>query len=128
MPLWLIIPPVGALAIFLAARLRRKLRAAAAERDDQLRRRRDAATSLRMTAARLEVATELHDTVAHRLVDINTLASVATHLGAGTRDGTLEDIERISAQTLADLSATLTVIRQRDDEAPIAPDPAGGLL
>jgi len=116
MPLWLLIPPVGALAVVVAARLRRRLRAAASDRAAELRRQRDAAARLRLTAARLEVATEVHDTVAHRLVDINTLAGVAAHLGAANRDNTLKDIKRISAQALADLRATLSVMRQRDDE------------
>jgi len=96
MPLWLLIPPVGALAVVVAARLRRRLRAAASDRAAELRRQRDAAARLRLTAARLEVATEVHDTVAHRLVDINTLAGVAAHLGAANRDNTLKDIKRIS--------------------------------
>jgi hypothetical protein len=123
MPLWLLIPPVGVLAVVLAARLRRQLRAAAADRDVELRRQRDAAARLRLIAVRLEVATELHDTVAHQLVDVNTLAGVAAHLGPGNRDNTLTDIKRISAQALADLRATLSVIRQRDDEAPLTPAP-----
>jgi signal transduction histidine kinase len=123
MPVWLLIPPVGALAVVFAARLRRKLRAAAIDRDGELRRQRDAAATLRLTAARLEVATEVHDTVAHQLVDINTLAGVAAHLDPGNRDNTLKDIKRISAQALADLRATLSVIRQRDDEAPLTPRP-----
>jgi signal transduction histidine kinase len=120
---WVAIPPVGALAIGFAARLRRKLRAATADREEKLRRERDLETRLRLVAARLEVATELHDAVAHRLVDINTRAGVAAHLGNSDPAQALEDVKRVSAQALADLRSTLSVMRQRDDPAPLIPTP-----
>ena len=120
---WMAIPPMGVLAVLFAARLRRKLRAAAAEREDQLRRERDVETRLRLIAARLEVATEVHDAVAHRLIDINTRAGVAAHLGSGDSGNALEDIKKVSAQALADLRATLSVMRRRDDDAVLALTP-----
>jgi signal transduction histidine kinase len=116
MALWLAIASLGALAIVVAVRLRRKLRTAASVRDERVRREQEAEASLRLTAARLQVADEVHDTVAHRLVDVNTLAAVAAHFGSDEGDQALQDIKRICAEGLADLRATVSVIRQRDDQ------------
>lgn len=108
--IWLAVPPLGGLAVVLSVGLRRRLRTAAAERERQLRRERDAQTRLRLIAARLEVATELHDTVAHQLVDINTTAGVAVHLGGSAVNQALQDIKRVTAQALADVRVTLGVM------------------
>ena len=85
---------------------------------------RERAEELRRHAAaeRLAIARELHDSLGHFLVAINVRASVAVEVPE-TQDplAALADIKQVSAAALGDLRATLSVLRERDDQAPTAP-------
>lgn len=86
----------------------------AREREEQLRGR--------AAAERIQIARELHDTLAHSLVAINVRASVAVDVPE-SQDPTaaLTDIKHASASALRDLRATLSVLRDVSDQAPTAP-------
>jgi signal transduction histidine kinase len=73
---------------------------------------------------RLRLAHELHDTVAHSLVAINTQAAAAVHLRRKEQtDGlaALEAIVRSSADALAELRSALKILRPATGEAPLRP-------
>ncbi|HEV7529729.1 MAG TPA: histidine kinase [Solirubrobacteraceae bacterium] len=121
-------PTLARLALLLAAlaagdawRGRRALMQAAAE---ETRREQDAAAIHRFDEERLRLAHELHDTVAHTLVGINTRAAAAVHLqrrGADENFDALEEIRRSSADALAELRSTLKVLRPAAGDAPLRP-------
>lgn len=116
---------LAAVAIGDTVRSRRALRAAARDRADRELRERDEETRRRAEAERLRIARELHDTLAHSLVAINVRSSVALDPNV-SQDPTaaLGDIKQVSATALRDLRATLSLLRERGDAAPIAPMPA----
>lgn len=70
----------------------------------------------------MKIARELHDTLARSLAAINVRASVAVDLHA-SQDPTaaLKDITQTSATALHDLRATLSLLREPDDQGPTAP-------
>jgi signal transduction histidine kinase len=82
----------------------------------------------RLGEERLRIAREVHDVVAHSMVAINVQAGVAAHLldqdGEQAREALL-NIKRTSGEALTDLRATLGVLRDPDQAAPVAP--AAGL-
>lgn len=116
---------LAAVAIGDTVRSRRALRAAARDRADRELRERDEEARRRAEAERLRIARELHDTLAHSLVAINVRSSVALDPNV-SQDPTaaLGDIKQVSATALRDLRATLSLLRERGDAAPIAPVPA----
>ena len=116
---------LAAVAIGDTVRSRRALSAAARDRADRELRERDEETRRRAEAERLRIARELHDTLAHSLVAINVRSSVALDPNV-SQDPTaaLGDIKQVSATALRDLRATLSLLRERGDAAPIAPVPA----
>jgi hypothetical protein len=63
-----------------------------------------------------------HDTIAHSLAAINVRSGVAARLGCA-QDGSaaLHDIKTISAEALRDLRATLSLLREHGDAAPVGP-------
>jgi signal transduction histidine kinase len=88
----------------------------------------EAESERRLTDERLHIAREVHDVVAHAMVAINVQAGVAAHLLDDDTDqarDALRQIKRTSGDALADLRATLGLLRDRDNAAPIGP--AGGL-
>jgi signal transduction histidine kinase len=111
-----------AVALGDTIRARRALRAAARERAVREAREREDEGRRRVADERLRIARELHDELAHSLVAINVRASVAVDLN-DSQDAfpALEDIKKVSATALRDLRATLSLLRERADEAPIAP-------
>jgi signal transduction histidine kinase len=121
-------PTLARLAVLLAAltagdalRGRRALTQAAAEETE---REREAAAVHRFDEERLRLAHELHDTVAHALVGINTRAAAAVHLQRRQPNESfdaLEEIMRSSADALAELRSTLKILRPRTSEAPLRP-------
>ncbi len=121
-----ILAALGALIVGDLARSRRALRAAARERAErEVRELRDRADR-QAAMERLRIARELHDTLAHALVAINVRSGVTAHLGVSPEAAdALTEIKDVSAQALADLRATLDVLR--DPEAPASRDPAMGL-
>jgi signal transduction histidine kinase len=108
---------LGALAVGDAVRGRRELRLAEAEEIE-------AAAQHRLDEQRLELAHELHDTLAHTLVGINVRAGAAAHsLASNPDDGlaALEEIKLTSAEALAELRSTLRMLRPSASGAPLSP-------
>ncbi|MEU3272101.1 sensor histidine kinase [Saccharomonospora sp. NPDC006951] len=70
---------------------------------------------------RLRIAREVHDVVAHSLAMINVQAGVAVHVADRRPEQAkeaLRNIKTASAEALADLRATLAVLRSGDATAP----------
>jgi signal transduction histidine kinase len=88
----------------------------------------EAEADRRLGQERLRIAREVHDVVAHSMVAINVQAGVAAHLldddTEQARDALMQ-IKRTSGDALTDLRATLGVLRDPDQEAPVGP--AAGL-
>lgn len=88
----------------------------------------EAESRRRLDEERLRIAREVHDVVAHSMVAINVQAGVAAHLlehdTAQAREA-LMHIKRTSGDALTDLRATLGVLRDPDQDAPVGP--AAGL-
>jgi signal transduction histidine kinase len=117
------------LAIGSAKRDHRAYIAAIEERADRAERTREEEALRRVGEERLRIARELHDVVAHAMVAINVQAGVATHLmdrRPESARSALQQIKRVSGEALADLRATLGVLRQ-DDDTPAPTRPAQGL-
>ena len=110
----------GALVVGDTVRSRRALRAAAAERAVQRQREREQAIERRAVQERLQIARELHDTIAHALVAINVRAGVAERLPAGSAEA-ITEIKQGSAEALSELRSTLSVLREDHGEPPTAP-------
>jgi len=89
---------------------------------------RDAEAERRLGEERLRIAREVHDVVAHSMVAINVQSGVAAHLldhdTEQARDALLQ-IKRTSGDALTDLRATLGVLRDPAQAAPVGP--AAGL-
>jgi len=84
----------------------------------------DADAERRLGEERLRIAREVHDVVAHAMVAINVQSGVAAHLldqdTEQAREALLQ-IKRTSGDALNDLRATLGVLRDPDQAAPVAP-------
>jgi signal transduction histidine kinase len=82
----------------------------------------------RLGDERLRIAREVHDVVAHAMVAINVQAGVAAHLldqdTEQAREALLH-IKRTSGEALDDLRATLGILRDPEQAAPVGP--AAGL-
>jgi signal transduction histidine kinase len=82
----------------------------------------------RLGDERLRIAREVHDVVAHAMVAINVQAGVAAHLldddTEQAREALLQ-IKRTSGDALSDLRATLGILRDPGQAAPVGP--AAGL-
>jgi signal transduction histidine kinase len=103
-------------------RSREELGVARRERAERDAREREEQLRGRAAAERIQIARELHDTLAHSLVAINVRASVAVDVPE-PQDATaaLTDIKHASASALRDLRSTLSVLRDVSDQAPTAP-------
>jgi len=112
----------AAVALGDTLRSRRALRAAARESAERERREREEEARQRGAAERLQIARELHDTLAHSLVAINVRSSVALDLH-NSQDPTtaLQDIKEVSAVALQDLRSTLNLLREQGEAAPTTP-------
>jgi signal transduction histidine kinase len=100
-----------------AVRSRREAveRAAAASEEQALRRLGD---------ERLRIARDVHDVVAHAMVEINVQAGVAAHLidrDPEQARSALRHIKAASGDALSDLRTTLGVLRGADRTAPVEP-------
>lgn len=85
---------------------------------------REQETLRRVGDERLRIAREIHDVVAHAMTAINVQAGVAAHLlerDPGQAYGALRNIKRTSGDALDDLRATLGVLRDPTQTAPIGP-------
>jgi signal transduction histidine kinase len=93
-------------------------------RAEETEREREAAAVHRFDEERLRLAHELHDTIAHTLVGINTQAAAAVHLRHKQPDqsfGALEAIVQSSADALAELRSTLKIVHPAAGDAPLRP-------
>jgi signal transduction histidine kinase len=89
---------------------------------------RGAEAERRLGEERLRIAREVHDVVAHSMVAINVRAGVAAHLLDDDVDQAREallQIKRTSGDALNDLRATLGILRDPGQDAPVGP--AAGL-
>jgi signal transduction histidine kinase len=89
---------------------------------------REQQTLRRVADERLAIAHEIHDLVAHGMTSINVQAGVAAHLldrDPAQARSALRDIKRVSGEALTELRATLAVLRDPGQAAPL--EPAGGL-
>jgi signal transduction histidine kinase len=82
---------------------------------------------------RLQIARELHDTLAHNLSLINVRAGVALHLlheqpGPPQAAQALEAIKQASKDALGELRSALDILRADQESAPRAPTPTLGDL
>ncbi|MDA0179610.1 histidine kinase [Solirubrobacter phytolaccae] len=84
----------------------------------------EAEADARLGEERLRIAREVHDVVAHAMVAINVQSGVAAHLldqdTEQAREALLQ-IKRTSGEALNDLRATLGVLRDPDQAAPVGP-------
>jgi signal transduction histidine kinase len=113
-----------ALVVGDAVRGRRAVERAAIEREADLERRRREEADRRLADERLRIAQEVHDVVAHAMVAINVQAGVAAHVlhkRPGQAETALTEIKRVSGTALADLRATLGLLRDQGSSAPIHP-------
>ena len=88
----------------------------------------EAESERRLADERLRIAREVHDVVAHAMVAINVQAGVAAHLLDHDSDQARESllhIKRTSGEALNDLRATLGILRDPAQAAPVGP--AAGL-
>jgi signal transduction histidine kinase len=113
---------LSALGVGEIVRTRRELRAAQLAREAQLDHEREQEGRRRVTAERMRIARELHDSLGHALVAINVRAGVARHLGdADPAESALRDIEGVSSEALGDLRATIGLLRENGEAAPTRP-------
>jgi signal transduction histidine kinase len=112
------------LAALAAGDARRGRLALVQARAEEIERQREAAAVHRFDEERLRLAHELHDTIAHTLVGINTQAAAAVHLQRKQPNeslGALADIVQSSADALAELRSTLKIVRPAEGQAPLRP-------
>jgi signal transduction histidine kinase len=105
-------------------RARRQYVRATEERVAEAERTRDEEARRRASEERLRIAREVHDVLAHNISLINVQAGVALHLMDERPEqarSALAAIKQASKETLAELRATLGVLRQVDDAAPLTP-------
>ncbi|GLZ80433.1 two-component sensor histidine kinase [Actinorhabdospora filicis] len=108
---------------------RRAYLAEAEQRTLAARRVREEEGRLRASEERLRIARELHDVIGHNISLINVQAAAALHRReSGQALDALAAIKDTSKETLRELRATLGVLRQVDEAAPVAPAPGVGDL
>jgi signal transduction histidine kinase len=112
----------AAVAVGDTIRSRRALRAATLRQAEREERDREEESRRRVANERLRIARDLHDSLAHALVAINVRAGVAAHLtDSQNPTAALLDIKAVSADALRDLRATLGLLREQDEAAPVSP-------
>ncbi len=117
---------VAVVAIGGVVRNRRAYLREAEERARIAERGREAEARRRAIEERLRIARELHDVLGHNISLINVQATAALH-GLRREPERAEDaltaIKQASKDTLREMRATLGVLRQVDEAAPVAPAP-----
>lgn len=113
--------------VLLAAALGDAVRSRAAYREAGAQRDAERAREQRAEAVaeeRLRIAREVHDVVAHAMVAINVQAGVAAHLIDQRPEqarSALHEIKATSGAALTDLRATLGLLREEGEGAPVRP-------
>ncbi len=128
--IWIHISFIGwtSAAVFLgdASLNRRNYLAGLEQRARDLEESREEEARRRVAEERLRIARDLHDVIAHGIATIHMQSGVAAHVldrhpeAAGPA---LLAIKDVSKQTLAELRATLHLLREGDEAAPLAPTP-----
>ncbi|MFD0541283.1 histidine kinase dimerization/phosphoacceptor domain-containing protein [Actinomadura luteofluorescens] len=117
---------VAVVAIGGVVRNRRAYLREAQERARVAERGREAEARRRAIEERLRIARELHDVLGHNISLINVQATAALH-GLRREPQRAEDaltaIKQASKDVLREMRATLGVLRQVDEAAPVAPAP-----
>ncbi|MFG2086390.1 sensor histidine kinase [Spirillospora sp. NPDC048824] len=117
---------VAVIAIGGVVRNRRAYLREAEERARVAERGRDLEARRRAIEERLRIARELHDVLGHNISLINVQATAALH-GLRREPERAEDaltaIKQASKDTLREMRATLGVLRQVDEAAPVTPPP-----
>jgi signal transduction histidine kinase len=110
-----------------AEEVRARLRRAEQDREREAERR--------VQEERLRIAREMHDVLAHTIAAVNVQAGVAADVIDEAPDkarASLQDIRRQSREAIAELKATVGVLREGGSAAPRAPAPGlaelGGLV
>lgn len=118
------IPQLALMAVVILlgeyVRSRRSLAAETRERLRQAEESREREAARRVAEERLRIARELHDTVAHSMATITVQAGSALHLLGEGDDGSraaLTAIRRTGKAALAEMRATLGMLRDREDAA-----------
>jgi signal transduction histidine kinase len=127
---WIHVGFVGwtAAAVFLgdAALNRRSYLAELEQRARDLEETREEEARRRVAEERLRIARDLHDVIAHSIATIHMQSGVAAHVldrhPEHARPALLA-IKQVSKETMAELRATLHVLRQGDGAASLAPTP-----
>ncbi|HEY4349074.1 MAG TPA: sensor histidine kinase [Gaiellaceae bacterium] len=81
------------------------------------------ATAEAIAEERSRLARDLHDIVSHNLSVVVAQAGGARAQGPGATDSALEKIERSSREALVEMRRLLGVLRERDDDSPVSPQP-----
>ncbi|GAA1875043.1 sensor histidine kinase [Actinomadura bangladeshensis] len=117
---------VAVIAIGGVVRNRRAYLREAQERARVAERGREAEARRRAVEERLRIARELHDVLGHNISLINVQATAALHglhREPQQAEAALTAIKQASKDTLREMRATLGVLRQVDEAAPVAPAP-----
>lgn len=125
-PLWLGGWLVASLVLGEVSRGRRQYLAQVEQRALEAERTREEEARRRAGEERMRIARELHDVLAHNISMINVQAGVAVHLLDKQPDqarSALVAISQASKEALAELRATLGVLRSVDEAEPRNPVP-----
>ena len=118
----------SAAAVFLgeALRTRRDYLKQLEERARYLERSREETVGRRVAEDRLQIARDLHDSVAHAMATINVQAGAAAHVFERRPEAAKEAltvIQRASADVLDELAAMLRLLRDDGETAELSPTP-----
>jgi signal transduction histidine kinase len=105
---------------------RRELLEGLRERNRQLEETQEEEALRRVAEERVRIARDLHDIVAHNIAGISLQAATGAHVADAHPDQAREALLAIkdaSRQTLDELRTTLHLLRQGDEDAPLAPTP-----
>jgi signal transduction histidine kinase len=115
-----------AAAVFIgdAARTRRAYLAGLEQRARYLEESREEEARRRVADERVRIARDLHDVIAHAIATIHIQSGVAAHVldrhPEQARPALLA-IKQVSKETMAELRATLDLLREGEESAPLAP-------
>ena len=118
-----------AVVAFLAGkgiRDRRELLAGLRDRNQYLEDTREEEARRRVAEERVRIARDLHDIVAHNIAGISLQAATGAHVAETHPEKAQEALLAIkdaSRQTLEELRSTLHLLRQGEEDVPLAPTP-----
>jgi signal transduction histidine kinase len=115
-----------ALVLGEVSRGRRAYLEQAQQRAEAAERTREEEARRRAGEERMRIARDLHDVLAHRIAQINVQSGVAVHLldkQPAEAAAAMVMVKQASKEALRELRATLGVLRQVDEDEPLAPAP-----